>query len=81
MNQGLIPLVTEAAGLDIDDCCILIDPCTSEQIQRVAHEVHGWGAEKCRQISLQARQAALQKYSEERFHDRLKQALETLLSK
>jgi hypothetical protein len=75
MNQGLIPIVSEACGIDIDDWGFLVKPCTIENILSVVNRVASFEPALCRELSYQARRAALEIFSEESFSTGMSQAI------
>jgi glycosyltransferase involved in cell wall biosynthesis len=79
MNQGLIPVISHAAGLDVGDFGKWIEPCTIGRIRELVQELASWPVERCRTMSLKARAMVRSDYSEESFSAGLQAALETLL--
>ena len=79
MNQGLIPVVSREAGVDLGDFGVQIEPCTISELRALVQRLSAWSPEECQQRSLQARQAAQQDYSERSFGDSFQRALQTLL--
>lgn len=79
MNQGLIPVVSRSAGVDVGDFGEWIDPCTIERIREIVQELANWPVDRCRTMSLKARDAVRGDYSEESFSANLQAALEALL--
>jgi hypothetical protein len=79
MNQGLIPVVSQAAGVDVSDFGAWIDPCTIERIRELAQELSNWPIERYRILSLKARDAVLSDYSEDSFSVSLQRAFEKQL--
>jgi len=79
MNQGLIPVVSHAAGIDVSGFGEWIDPCTIERIRELVQELSGWSVDRCQTMSLKAQDAARRDYSEEKFSINLQAALEALL--
>ncbi len=80
MNQGLIPAVTRASGIDIDSYGRLLEPPTVGEIRRAVEELAGLSPEQCRQQSESARQAALTVYAEQAFSSHLDSAFEAILT-
>ena len=81
MNQGLIPVVSKAAGVDVDTCGVVIDPISITRISEIVQQLSGWPLAQCQDYSLRARQQALSNYSEGRFEQNLKSALVALIEK
>lgn len=94
MNQGLIPVVTREAGVDIDDYGVIIEPSatvtgmgnpdqavllTPQDIRVLVCDLSAIEVEKCREMSLRARLVAQRDFSEERFAQNFQQALTRLL--
>ena len=79
MNQGLIPVVSRAAGLDQDDYVVMLEPCTIRQIRDTVQRLSAWSPEKCRDLSLKARAAAQRDFSEGQFSLNLQRAIQALL--
>lgn len=79
MNQGLIPLVSEACGLDVGAYGRLIDPCTIDEIARLVRQVSSYPAEECRELSLAARRSVLRDFSEKSFSQQFESALRGFL--
>jgi hypothetical protein len=67
MNQGLIPVVSSACGIDIGDYGVLLEPCSIEEIQKDVSEVASYSIERHRKMSQSARQTAVTEHSEAAF--------------
>ena len=79
MNQGLIPVVSRACGLDTDGYGIMLDPCSIENICSVVQDLSGYPPAKCRDMSLKARKASSKIYSEEAFASSLEDAILSII--
>ncbi|MGA1844950.1 MAG: glycosyltransferase [bacterium] len=79
MNQGLIPVVSRACGLDIDGHGVLIDPCTIDEIVRIIQDLSAWPATRCREMAVKARTIAIKDYSEEAFQRNIRRAIQEIL--
>ncbi len=80
MNQGLIPIVSRTAGLDVDGLGFWLEPPTVEAIRRVAQMAASLPLETCRQLSQKARAAVLDQYAEACFSPQFSAALKRLLA-
>jgi len=80
MNQGLIPVVSHASGIDTDGHGMLIDPCTIEGIIKAVQDLSDCPASWCRMMSAKARMAAKRDYSEDAFRRNMRCAIEEILS-
>lgn len=79
MNQGLVPIVSEACSLDVDGYGLLLSPCTIEQIRRVVQMVSKFPTTRCREMGLRARGAAVTDFSEDAFSMNFRLAVETII--
>jgi glycosyltransferase involved in cell wall biosynthesis len=68
MNQGLIPVVSPACGVDVGDYGVILDPCTVEEIARVVPVLSSYPAAQCREMGQNARRAAVRDSSEIQFN-------------
>lgn len=80
MNQGVIPVVSRAAGLDVGSHGVFIEPCTVDEIRRLVQELAAFSEGRCREMSQQARVVVQQDFSEISFGRDLQAALERLLA-
>jgi glycosyltransferase involved in cell wall biosynthesis len=80
MNQGLIPLVSRQAGLDVRDSGVILEPVSVESIRALVQSASAWTPERCAEMSARARHTALTVYSQEAFLRNFQSALEDLLS-
>ena len=79
MNQGLVPVVSREAGLDVDDFGIYIQPCTIERIVEIVSELSAWTPQRLERSSVAARAAAQNEYAQDAFTQRLEQAIRSFL--
>lgn len=79
MNQGLIPVVTRACGLDIGDYGVLIEPCTIDEIARVVLMLSTYSTTQCREMSSRARHVAVTDFSEATFRRSMTDAVQSIL--
>ncbi len=79
MNQGLIPVVTQACGLDVEGCGVILDPCTIEEITRVVLRLASLSGDQCKMMSVKARRAATSNFSEYAFANNMKNALQRVI--
>jgi glycosyltransferase involved in cell wall biosynthesis len=79
MNQGLIPVVSRACGLDVNNYGLILAPCTLEEICRMVRRLSSYSATQCREMSVKAREAAVTAFSEIAFHQNLRHALESII--
>ena len=79
MNQGLIPVVSQACGLDIGDYGVMTDPCTIDEIARVVLMLSTYSTTQCREMSSRARHVAVTDFSEAAFHRNMKNAIQYVL--
>ncbi len=81
MNQGLIPVVSKACGLDIANYGFLIELCTVEHIRNLVGKLASqYSAIDCQRRSLDARAAALGKYAETAFPKCFREAINLLIN-
>jgi hypothetical protein len=80
MNQGLVPLVSPHAGLDVQDFGAILDPVSVESIRSLVQAAATWPLERCGELSARARLAAQTIYSQQAFMDNFQQALDELIS-
>jgi len=80
MNQGLIPVVSHATGLDVDGYGVILDACTIEEIARVVPMLSSHSAAWCKETSLKARRAATCDFSECVFANSMKKALQRMIA-
>jgi glycosyltransferase involved in cell wall biosynthesis len=80
MNQGLIPIVSKAAGVQIGDFGVLIEPCTVLEIRKLVKLLSSFSPAQCQEISLRARANAQAYFSEKRFGRNFQRAIETILA-
>lgn len=81
MNQGLIPVVSRACGVDVDRYGMIVHPCTIEEIARVVLILSSYSATRCREMSLKAREAAIMGFSESAFSQSMKEAIESVVAR
>jgi glycosyltransferase involved in cell wall biosynthesis len=79
MNQGLIPVISHPAGIDVSNFGIWIDPCTIDRIRELVQEIASWPVERYKTMSLNAREVVRSAYSEESFSLELEKAIKTLI--
>ncbi len=79
MHQGLIPVVSRACALDIDDYGVMLDPCTIEEIRGVVQRLSTLPAAQCREMSMRAREAAVTDFSESAFRQNFTDAIQHVL--
>jgi glycosyltransferase involved in cell wall biosynthesis len=79
MNQGLIPLVSPQAGLDVQDFGMILEPVSVEVIRQAARTAAGWSSERCGELSAKARRAAQTVYSQAAFLENFQRALQELI--
>ncbi|MFQ5890492.1 MAG: glycosyltransferase [Gemmatimonadota bacterium] len=65
MNQGLIPVVSEACGVDVGGSGVLLRKCTVEEIAESVGVLSGYSAQVCRKMAYAARETATTQYSRE----------------
>lgn len=75
MNQGLIPIVSEACGLKINGYGEILDPCTVEGIKKAVLKFTAFPSAQCKEMSAKARKIAQGDFSEDAFHGNMKNAL------
>lgn len=80
MNAGLVPLVSRAAGVDVDDFGEWIEPVTVEEIRRVATRAAGIAPGELTRRSRRAQEAARSIYAPEAFSRNFREALERALA-
>lgn len=80
INQGLIPLVSRQAGLDVGGFGAFIEPVMVDSIRSVVHTAAAYSPERCCEFSSKGRKAAQTIFSEQAFMRNFQKALEDLLS-
>ena len=80
MNQGLIPVVSRACGLDVEDYGVVLDPCTIEEISTVVSMLSSYSAAQCREMSVRARKAAASDFSESKFANNMTKAIQYMIA-
>ena len=81
MNQGLIPVVSPACGLEVGNYGVMLDLCAIEEIRKVVQELSTYSADRCCEISLRARKAAVTNFSESEFSRSMKEAIESIVER
>ena len=79
MNQGLIPVVSRACGIDVGDYGVILEPCTIEEVARVVPTLSSYSAARCREMSLRARKAAVMDFSESAFRRNMMDAVQRVI--
>ena len=79
MNLGLIPVVSQACGLDVNGYGWILDPCTPDEICRMVRKLSSYSDTQCREMSVKARQAAVTAFSEIAFHQNMRDALQHII--
>lgn len=75
MNQGLIPVVSRATGIDTKHFGITLEDCSVDQVCRVVKDLAQRPAEWCKQKSRAARLEAQTFFSRDRFRQRFREAV------
>lgn len=78
LKYGLIPLVSRAAGVDVEDFGEIIEPITVENIRMLAKQASQMEVGEVQRRSQRARAAAAKRYSEAAFGRNFRDALESL---
>ena len=81
INQGVIPIVSRASGLNVKDFGLYIEPCTIQRIVELVSLASNWSLDKCREYSKLARFAVKRDYSESQFSINLQSAIEAIIGK
>jgi len=76
MNQGLIPIVSRAANVDVGDFGIMLQSDSIDEIVRVVRQVMAQSPQWHRERSMRTKQAALRDFSEEAFCENMRAAIE-----
>ena len=79
MNQGLIPIVSREAAIDVDGFGILLDQCSIEEIVRVVRDVSQRPPEWCEDMSARTRDVAIAQFSETAFHRNMSEAIQHIV--
>jgi len=79
MNQGLIPVVSEACGIEVDDCGTLLKRCTVDEIAETARALSEYSPEECMRMSRAARRVARTHHSREACSGKMQAALTEIL--
>jgi glycosyltransferase involved in cell wall biosynthesis len=80
MAYGLIPVVSLHSSIEVGDFGVLIEPCTIDHITELVTSLSEWEPEQCQPLSVRARQVVAEEYSEERFTERVTDALKAILA-
>lgn len=80
MNQGLIPIVSREAGVDVAPFGLELADCNIETIKEAVIRMSAHNPSELRKRAKQTRKTAKQRHSPERFRKDLRQAVETILN-
>ena len=78
MNQGLIPIVSRGANVDVGDFGIMLQTDSIDEIVRVVHQVMAQSPQWHRERSMRTKQAVLRDFSEQAFCTNLRTAIENV---
>ena len=78
MGQGLIPLITQETGVSVNDFGISIKACTITGLRQLIQDTASLSPRKCQELSRNAHQIALSKFSEHQFSKYFQEALDGL---
>ncbi|UCE07158.1 MAG: glycosyltransferase [bacterium] len=81
MNQGLIPVVSRACGIKIDGFGEILDPCSTEEIKRAVSKLAKISPDLARKMSVKARTIIKKDFSEQAFHNNMRNAILKISSK
>ncbi len=79
MNQGLIPVVSKAAGVDIDEFGYCLEPPSIENIRQVVSKCANLPLADVVERSKQAREQAISRYAPSRFRRNFANVLSAIL--
>ncbi|MHC5060099.1 MAG: glycosyltransferase [Planctomycetota bacterium] len=79
MNQGLMPIVSRAANIDVGDYGIMLETDSIDEIIRVVRRVTAKPEQWHRERSMKTKQAVLRDFSEEAFCRNLQIAIENVI--
>jgi len=79
MQQGLIPIISEACGVDVSGCGVLLRDCTVKEIASAIVACSGYSPGACERLSRSARRRALEDHSRETCSRRMRQAIEAIV--
>jgi len=80
MNHGLIPVVSEACGIDAAESGIQLSTCSVEEIASTVRELSSLGEARCREMSQAASRAASDGHSPHVGARRIREALEAIVA-
>lgn len=81
MNQGLIPVVSHACGLDIGDYGVMLNPCTIEKIAEVVQGLSQHSPVWHEEMSRRSRKAAVTEFSETVFLHNMRDAIQAVIKR
>ena len=81
MNQGLIPVVSRACGVDVGNYGVLLDPCNIDEIDKMIRRLSAYSTAQCRQMSQGARKTAITDFSESAFLLNITHAIQQIVNR
>lgn len=81
MTQGLIPLVSSTAHIDVESLGYLIEPCTTNTIKDLVNTVTSHEDQWYKDKSIKIRQEACDQFSQRKFIDTYKKYIQTIIEK
>lgn len=81
MNQGLIPVVSQACGLDIGDYGVMLNPCTIERITEVVQSLSQRSPAWCEEMSRRTRKVVVTEFSETAFWQNIRDAIQAVVGR
>lgn len=78
LHKGVIPIVSRQANIDTDDFGITLESVSVQDILRVVEEASDMPAHVCKDRSMRTRRSAQEYYTEERFLQSMKNAIDRI---
>ena len=80
MGQGLVPIVSQACGIDVRDYGVMLCPCSIEEIVSVVQRLSDFPAEQLQEMSRKVCNVVVDDYSESAFARRFSKAIRDIVS-
>ena len=81
MQYGLLPVVSDNCGIDVDDSMgITLHTCSIDEIEQAVRSLCDAPEEKIRRMTIMAQEYALQKFSRKSFTENMRNVLSSVLS-
>lgn len=81
MHQGIIPVLSREAAIDIGDYGVMLNDCSIKEVAKIVGDLSQRSAEWCQEMSRRTRKAALSGFSEENFLKNMKKAIRSAVER